>query len=216
MGLAPLLAQEDPDRVIPDGGIFVAGWTGRIDRSSALQLRSINDARLVQEGGKLHATTGPAVTYWNPANTIAGDYTVKATFLEPRFMELNSHPHSYGLFIGGTAMGTDRMRLMYCVTYGDGSALVRGFGPDVFTLFGPSPHEAVHRAADIGEPVSQEIAWKVGNGRAECLVNGIVVASYDRAQIVGPGRLQSTDGVYGLRLTHNVEAVITGFTATKE
>ena len=32
------------------------------------------------EDGGLHVTTGPAVTYWNPANVAKGDYTVKATF----------------------------------------------------------------------------------------------------------------------------------------
>jgi hypothetical protein len=34
-------------------------------------------------------TTGPAVAYWNPANKAAGDYTVKATFTEPKYMNLN-------------------------------------------------------------------------------------------------------------------------------
>ncbi len=28
------LAQGDPDRVIPNGGIFVTGWTGKIDPQS--------------------------------------------------------------------------------------------------------------------------------------------------------------------------------------
>jgi hypothetical protein len=179
-------------------------------------LRSLTDARFAQEGEAIHATTGPAVTYWNPANTATGNYTLSAAFLEPRFMELSGHPHSYGLFIGGSDMGTDRMRLVYCVTYGDGSALVRGFGPDVFTLLGPARNDAVHRASALGEPVSQEIAWKVHDGSATCLVNGVAVASYPKGQVTGAGRLRSTDGIYGIRMTHNVEAVITGLRVTKE
>jgi len=76
---------------------------------------------------------GPATTFWNPANTASGDYTVKGTFLEPKFMELNSHAHSYGIVIGGNNMGTDQMSYVYCVAYGDGNALVRGVsGADVF------------------------------------------------------------------------------------
>src|SRR5204862_2300511 len=123
------------DRVIPGGGILVKGWMGKIDASSVRQGRTIADAKFMQEGSALHVTTGPAATYWNPANTASGDYTVKATFLEPRFMELNSHPHSYGIFIGGNAMGTEQMSLVYCVAYGNGEMLVRGFsGPAVFTL----------------------------------------------------------------------------------
>jgi len=208
-------AQMDPDRVIPGGGISVQGWTGKIDASSARQGRMLNDAKFAQEGNALHVTTGPATTYWNPANTATGDYTVKATFLEPKFMALNSHPHSYGIFIGGNGLGTDQMSLVYCVAYGDGNALIRGFGPAVFTLLNTSPNAAVHKAAGVGQPVTQEIAWRVKGGRAECSVNGTVVAGYDKAQIVGPGKLNSTDGVYGIRFTHNVEAVITGFAMTK-
>jgi len=208
-------AQMDPDRVIPGGGISVQGWTGKIDASSARQGRMLNDAKFAQEGNALHVTTGPATTYWNPANTATGDYTVKATFLEPKFMALNSHPHSYGIFIGGNGLGTDQMSLVYCVAYGDGNALIRGFGPAVFTLLNTSPNAAVHKAAGVGQPVTQEIAWRVKGGRAECSVNGTVIAGYDKAQIVGPGKLNSTDGVYGIRFTHNVEAVITGFAMTK-
>jgi hypothetical protein len=161
-------------------------------------------------------TAGPATTFWNPANTASGDYTVKGTFLEAKFMELNSHAHSYGVVIGGNNMGTDLMSYVYCVAYGDGNALVRGFGPAVFTLLGTSPNPAVHKAAGVGQPVTQEIAWRVKGGRAECSINGTVVAGYDKAQLVGPGRLQSTEGVYGVRFSHNVEAIITGLAMIKE
>jgi hypothetical protein len=208
-------AQGDADRVIPGGGIFVQGWTGKIDAGSVRQGRQLNDAKFVQDGANLHVTTGPATTFWNPANTASGDYTVKATFTEPRFMELNSHPHSYGIFIGGNAMGTDQMSLVYCVAYGNGQALIRGFGPAVFTLLNTSPNAAVHKAAAVGQPVTQEIAWTVKGGRAECSINGTVVAGYDKAQLVSAGKLQSTDGVYGIRFTHNVEAVIAGFSMKK-
>jgi hypothetical protein len=205
----------DPDRVIPGGGIFVKGWTGKIDASSVRQGRMLNDSKFVQEGSALHVIAGPATTFWNPGNTASGDYTVKGTFTEPKFMELNSHAHSYGIFIGGNKLGTESMSLVYCVAYGDGNALVRGFGPDVFTLLRTSPNAAVHKAAGVGKPVTQEVAWRVKGGRAECSINGTVVAGYDRTQLVGAGKLQSTDGVYGLRFTHNVEAVITGFAMTK-
>ncbi len=215
VGAVLLGAQFDRDRVIPGGGIFVQGWTGKIDAGSTRQGRVLNDAKFVQEGNALHITTGPATTFWNPANTASGDYTVKATFLEPKFMELNSHAHSYGIVIGGNNMGTDQMSYVYCVAYGDGNALVRGFGPAVFTLLGTSPNAAVHKAAGVGQPVTQEIAWTVKGGRAECSINGSVVAGYDKAQLVGPGKLQSTDGVYGIRFTHNVEAIVTGFAMTK-
>jgi len=215
VAVVSLSAQFDRDRVIPGGGIFVQGWTGKIDAGSVRQGRTLNDSKFAQEGNAIHVIAGPATTFWNPANTASGDYTVKATFLEPKFMELNSHAHSYGIVIGGNSMGTDQMSFVYCVAYGDGNALVRGFGPAVFTLLGTSPNPAVHKAAGVGQPVTQEITWRVKGGRAECSINGTVVAGYDKAQLVVPGKLQSTDGVYGLRFSHNVEAVITGFAMTK-
>jgi hypothetical protein len=211
-----LLLAQDPDRAVRGGGVFIPGWTGKIDAGSVRQGRTLNDSKLAQEGTALHVTAGPATTYWNPANTASGDYTVKATFTEPRFMELNSHPHSYGIFVGGNDMGTDQMSLVYCVAYGSGELLVRGFsGPAVFTLLRQSPNAAVHKAAGVGKPVTQEIMWRVKGGRAECSINGMVVAGYDKAELVTGGKLRSTDGVFGLRFTHNVEAVITGFAMTK-
>ena len=215
-----VFSQGDPDRVIPGGGIHIQGWRGTIDASSLKQGRTLNDARFAQEATALHVTTGPAVTYWNPANVAAGDYTVSATFREPRFMELNSHPHSYGLFIGGQDLGTERISLVYCVAYGDGNALIRGFGPPGLTprrgAGVPGGGEAgANRAPGVGQPVSQQIAWRVRGGRAECVINGTVVAGYDRSELVAPGRLRSTDGVFGIRVTHNVEAIITGFGMSK-
>src|SRR5882724_1866145 len=175
---ATAFAQFDPDKVIPGGGIFVQGWTGKIDASSGRQGRKLEDAKLVQDGAALHVTTGPATTFWNPANAASGDYTIKATFLEPKFMELNNHPHSYGIFIGGNNMGTDTMSLVYCAAYGDGTAFVRGFGPSVFNMLRAQAFPSVHKAAAIGQPVTQEIAWVVKGGKAECSINGAVIASY--------------------------------------
>jgi hypothetical protein len=209
--------QMDPDRVIPGGGIHVQGWTGKIDAQSTSQGRTINDAKFDQEGANLHVTTGPAVTYWNPANKATGDYTIKATFTEPKYMALNSHPHSYGIVIGGNDMGTDQMSYVYCAAYGNGTLIVRGFGPAAFQMGGRQAmaNPAVHKAAGKDEPVTQEIAWTVKGNRAECSINGAVVAGYDKPELVAAGKLKSTDGVYGLRFTHNVEAVVAGLGMTK-
>ena len=44
--------------------------------------------------------------YWNPANKASGNYTVKATFSEPKYMNLNNHPHPYGIAIAGNDLAT--------------------------------------------------------------------------------------------------------------
>jgi hypothetical protein len=98
-------------------------------------------------------------------------------------------------------MGTDQQSLLYCAAYGNGSFIVRGFGPAPFMTNGGrgEMNAAVHKAAGPGQPVTQEIALSVKGDKVECAINGTVVASYDKSAVVGPGKLKSTDGVYGIR-----------------
>ena len=129
-------------------------------------------------------------------------------------MALNDHPHPYGIVIAGSALGQPTESYLYCAAYGNGTFIVRGFGPEPFQLNGKraEPSPAVHKAGAPGEPVTQDIAVSVKGGRVECAINGTVVAGYDKAAVVAPGKLASTDGVYGLRFGHNTEAVVTGLT----
>ena len=210
--------QSEASHAIKDGGISVPGWTGKIDANAEKAGQTIKDAKLSQEGDALHVVTGPAVTYWNPANTAAGNYTVKATFTEPKYMNLNTHPHPYGIFIAGNAMGTADESDLYCEAYGNGNFIVRGFGPEPFQMNGRrgEANAAVHKAAGPGEPVTQEIAMSVKDGRVSCAINGTVVASYDKSAVVTAGKLKSTDGVYGIRSAHNTDVTVTGFGITKD
>ena len=204
---------QDAARSVTDGGVFVTGWTGKIDAREATAGQVLANAKFASEGSGFRVTTGPAVTYWNPANRAAGDYTVKATFTEPKYMALNTHPHPYGIVIGGNDLGTDQQSYLYCAAYGNGNFIVRGFGPAPFQLNGArgEANAAVHKAAAKGESVTQEIAVSVRGDRVECAINGTVVGSYPKADVVGAGKLKSTDGVYGLRFAHNTEAVVSGF-----
>ncbi len=212
-----LTAQDDASRVVAGGGISIPQWTGKIDAGEERNGRTLNDAKLSKDGDAFHVVTGPAVTYWNPGNKASGDYTVKATFNEPKYMSLNNHPHPYGIFIAGNDMGTPGQSYLYCAAYGDGRFIVRGFGPSPFQMngFGGDQNPAVHRAAGVGQPVTQEIALSVKGDRVECSINGTVVAGYNKAALVTAGKLKSTDGVYGLRFAHNTEAMVTGFGVSK-
>jgi hypothetical protein len=208
--------QDETSRGVAGGGISVPGWIGKIDAKEAQAGMTLNSAKLAKEGDALHVTTGPAVTYWNPANNASGDYTVKATFKEPKYMNLNNHPHPYGLVIAGNDLGTDQQSYLYCAAYGNGKFIVRGFGPAPFQMNGRGAEDpAVNKAAGVGEPVTQEIAMTVKGDKVECAINNKVVASYDKAQVVADGKLKSTDGVYGIRFAHNTEAIVTGLTITK-
>jgi hypothetical protein len=209
----PAAGAMESDRKVAGGGITAKGWEGKVDAAAAKQGGTINDSKFAEEGGAYHLTVGPAASYWNPANKAAGDYTVKATFKEAK--QTFSHPHPFGLFIGGSKLGTDQQSLMYCVAYRDGSYLVRSFKGDVVTTVAKkTPNDAVAKAA-ADAPVTQEIEWRVKGGRAECAINGTVVAGFDKAEIVGEGKLESTDGIYGIRSAHNTDVVVSGLKMTK-
>src|SRR5687767_10642120 len=209
--------QMEASRNVAGGGISVAGWTGKIDAKEEAAGMTLNSAKLAKDGDALHVVTGPAVTYWNPDNKATGDYTVKATFKEPQYMNLNNHPHPYGIMIAGNDLGTDKQSYLYCAAYGNGNFIVRGFGPAPFQVNGrrASPDPAVNKAAGKGEPVTQEIALAVKGDKVECSINNKVVGSYDKASLVAEGKLKSTDGVYGIRFGHNTEVKVTGLAITK-
>ena len=74
---------------------------------------------------------------------------------------------------------------------------------------------AVNKASGRGGSVTNEIMWSVKGGRAECSVNGKLIAGYDQAQIVGAGKLESTNGTFGIRVSHNVDVSVAGFGLVK-
>jgi hypothetical protein len=219
--LAPKLATAQGDteksRTVAGGGVSVAGWMGKVDAKEAAAGLKLEDAKFSMMGKDIMVTTGPATTYWNPKNTASGNYTVKAKFVEPKYMNVNTHPHPYGIVIGGNDMGTDNASFLYCAAYGNGTFIVRGFGPASFQLNGGrgGADPAVNKAAEKGAPVEQEIAVTVSADKVDCAINGKVVASYPKADVVAAGKLKSTDGVYGVRYAHNTEGMVVGLTMTK-
>jgi hypothetical protein len=219
-------AQQEVSKAVKDGGIKIAGWQGKMDDTRENTGLTVNDARLVAESGNIHVTTGPSMTYWNPANKATGDYTVKATFTESDYMGLNNHPHPYGIVIAGNDLGTAKQSYLYCAAYGDGRFIVRGFGepqtPATPPAAGAPPatgsfmmngrqgaaNPAVNKAAATHASVTQEIAMSVKGDKVSCSINGTEVASYTKAELVTAGKLTSTDGVYGIRFGHNTDAVV--------
>jgi hypothetical protein len=212
---APVRGQ-DTARPAAGGGISVPGWVGAVDAAEKSEGQTINDTKLSKAGNVLQVVTGPAASFWNPGNKATGDYTVSATFTEAKYMNLNDHPHPYGIFIAGNDLGTDHETQLYCEAYGDGRFIVRGFGPEPFKMNGHGEaNAAVHKAAGPGQPVEQQIALSVKGGKVECAINGTVVASYDKGQVVTAEKLKSTDGIYGIRFSHNTEGSVSGLKMTR-
>lgn len=209
LALAAPAAAQDADRKVVRGGVMVKGWQGLVDPAAAKKGATINDSRFEEKDGAFHISAGSQSTYWNPANTATGDYTVSASFTEPKTPA--GHPHPYGIFIAGSGLDTEAPSYLYCVAYSDGRALVRGFSNgQVVNFFKPQVIGSVAKA-EPGGTVTQNIAWTVKGDRAECSINGDVVAGFSKADLVGEGKLPSLDGIYGIRAAHNVDVVVKDF-----
>jgi hypothetical protein len=207
-------AAQDADRSVTEGGIKISGWQARIDRRAMGQGKTINDSRLVAEGNNLRLSVGPAGNFWNPAHMASGDYDVKATFKEHKMAA--SHPHSYGIFIGGRDLLSDTEMLAYCIAYGNGTFSVKTFhgDPTVTTLVDRVAHPALIKADANGE-ATNEIGWRVRGNTAACVINGQAVHTFPKSELIGPTKIASTDGIYGIRVSHNLELTVSGLGMTK-
>ena len=91
----------------------------RQDRSTGSESGTDDQRREVREGRQyLPRDDRPGGYVLNPANTASGNYTVTATFDEPKYMNLNDHPHPYGIMIAGNGLGTDNQSYLYCAAWG--------------------------------------------------------------------------------------------------
>ena len=210
----------DPARKVPGGGILASGWKGKVDANEAKNGSVINDSKFEGSAGSFTVASGPAGLFWNPADAQQGDFTVSATFTEPSYMSAMSHPHSYGVFIGGNDLETENPTALYCMAYGNGNCIVRAV-PTTFAPPGPSgrrptPNDAVKKAAGKGEPVTQEISMSVKGSQVTCSVNGTVVATMTKDDLVGEGKLKSIQGNVGLRFAHNVDVKVSNYKVTKQ
>jgi hypothetical protein len=206
--------QQDADKKVAGGGVTVKGWQGRVDSGNRQGL-TITDSKLAPEGSGFRLMTGAAGLYWNPANVGKGDFSVKATFNEPK--QPYNHPHPYGVFIGGKGLDGDMPQALYCAAYRNGNFIVRGFsgGKPFAMVQKPLPHEAVKKAEGPEAPVTQEVALRVAGDKVECVINGTSLWNSTKADVTGPGKLDSTDGITGIRVSHNSDAIVSGFAVGK-
>ena len=220
--LVAVQAQTEESRAVAGGGISAPGWMGVVDANEARRGGKITDAKLATMGGGLHVTTGPATTYWNSTMHGMGDYTVRATFTEQKYMGINDHPHPYGIMIAGNALDSEKPEFLYCAAYGNGNFIFRGFSStaergtfSMTTGRAGYANAAVHKAAAKDQPVTQEIAVRVKGDRVSCMINGTEVASYAKSDLIGPGKIRSLDGMVGIRFGHNTDAHVSGFAMTR-
>jgi hypothetical protein len=188
---APLAAQAPP------------GWKVRVDRSeNAQDPDDTPNLQFMTMGAGIHVTGGPAGTFWKPADTVTGNYMVKATF---NLQKPSGHTNYYGLVFGGSDLEGANQAYSYFVVAQDGTYQIRRRQGAMVTDIQPKTAHAAIRKPEGGGPTPNALEVWVGANEVSYVINGTVVHTTPRS---AAGR---TDGVVGVRVNHQLDVHIDGF-----
>ena len=205
--IAPsVLVAQDADKKVAGGGDLAPGWQMRIDPNAS----SGAPPKFVAMGAGFHATSGARAIYWRPADVGSGNYKVEATFT---LTKPPGHAESYGLIFAGKDLKTATQNYFYFTLGGNGSFLIKHRAGDannqIHTIADWTPNAAIAKADATGKS-TDKLEVDVGAQKVNFLINGKQVYSVDRA--TAPG---GTDGIAGIRVSHNLDVHIADFKVTK-
>jgi hypothetical protein len=193
---APLVAQA------PDG------WRVRIDRStSASDPDAAGAVKFVTSGSGFRATNPQAAVFWNPANTATGNYSVKGSF---KLLKPSGHTNFYGLVFGGSDLEGPGQNYLYFLVGQDGSWLVKRREGDATKDVAPKATNNAVKKPDSSGQSTNELEVRVMADKIEYAVNGTTVHTTPKT-----GLTAKTDGIYGIRVNHQLEVQIDGFAMSK-
>lgn len=196
IAIAPLAAQSPK------------GWKVRADRStSASDPDAAGAIKFVTEGSGFHATNPQAAVYWNPSDKASGNYTLKGTFT---LMKPSGHVNYYGLVFGGSDLEGPQQQYLYFVIGQNGTWLIKRRDGDKTENVAPkTPNDAVKKPDESGKSTNT-LEVRVGGDKIDYVVNGTVVHSTPKS-----GNTAKTDGIYGIRVNHQLEVQIDKFGVSK-
>jgi hypothetical protein len=194
--------------VAPLGAQSPQGWKLRVDRSmNAEDPDAAGDIKFITMGTGFHATNPQAAVYWNPANTITGNYLLKGTF---KLVKTTGHGEYFGLILGGSNIEGATQKYLYFMVNSDGNWLIKsrdGSGTSQVASSG-GPSDVVKKAGADGMSTNA-LEVQVTADKINFLINGKVANSM-------PVAGQKTDGIYGIRINHMLEVHIDGFGVAKQ
>jgi hypothetical protein len=185
------------------------GWLVRADRStSASDPDAAGAIKFSTSGSGFHAVNPQAAVYWNPANTATGNYSLKGTFT---LMRPSSHANYYGLVFGGSALEGSSQSYIYFVVAQDGTWLIKRRDGDVATrdIAGRSRNNAV-KTPDATGKSTNALEVRVMADKIDYFINGTMVHTTPKT-----GLTAKTDGIYGIRVNHQLEVQVDGLAVAK-
>jgi hypothetical protein len=154
-----------------------------------------------------HAINPMAAIYWNPANTASGSYTLKGTF---KLIKSTGYDEYYGLIFGGSDLEGPMQSYLYFMVTDDGTYLIkRRNGNSTQGVSAKTPSDAVKKPNANGQ-ATNALEVRVKPDKIDFVINGTVVTSMPKS-----GATAKTDGIYGLRINHQLDVQIDGFGVSK-
>ena len=192
--------------VAPVAAQSPAGWKVHIDQSTNAQdPDDKSGVKFMAMGKGFHVAGGPAGTYWNPANTGMGNYTLKGTFT---LVKPSNHTNYYGLVFGGNALDGPSQTYTYFLVAQDGSFLIKQrSGEQTSDVQGATKNPAIKTPDSSGKSVNA-LEVRVAGDTISYVVNGTVVHTT-------PKSAAKTDGVAGFRVNHVTEVMVDDFKVQK-
>jgi hypothetical protein len=193
--------------VVPLAAQAPAGWKMRLDHSKNAQDPDDKSGVTFMAMGKaFHVAGGPAGVYWNPANTAAGNYTLKGTFT---LLKPSSHTNYYGLVFGAKGLeGADEQYTYFTVAQNGTFLIKQRKGEATSDIKGYTPSDVVKKPDASGKSVNA-LEVRVAGDTVSYVVNGTVVHTTPKSALMG------TDGNVGFRVNHVTEVQVDGFEVQK-
>jgi hypothetical protein len=184
------------------------GWKYRSDHSSEASDPDAPGAiKFTATGSGFHAVSPMAAIYWNPANTIAGNYTLKGTF---KLIKSSGYDEYYGLIFGGSGLDGASQGYLYFMVTDDGTYLIkRREGSSTEGVSPKTPSPAVKRP-DASGSATNALEVRVMADKITFVINGTVVSTLPKT-----GPAAKTDGIYGMRINHQLDVQIDNFSVSK-
>jgi hypothetical protein len=188
--------------VAPLAAQGTAGWKVHIDESQNAQDPDDKSGVMFMTMGKgFHVSGGPAGTYWNPANTTKGTYTLKGTFT---LVKPSNHTNYYGLVFGGNALDGPSQTYTYFMVAQNGRFLIKQRNGAKTSDIQPATANAAVKTPDGTGRSVNALEVRVAADTISYVVNGTVVHTTPRSAA-------KTDGIAGFRVNHVTEVMVDGF-----
>ena len=184
-----------------------AAWKVRIDGS---QSASAPDAaptlKFAPTAKGFHLTGGPGAILWDPARTLKGIFSVKATFT---LMKPSDKVTYYGLAFAGNNLEGAAPSFIYFTIAQDGTFQIRHReGAEIHDM-DKSLHFAIRKPGANGRSVNT-LEVQVAPTAVSYLVNGAVVDATPNRPGTG-AYTERTEGLAGIRIDDPVDVQVDGF-----